>query len=195
MTLSAVLIPDWITWDTQTVCTLPLISHPSLTHPQPYTKKIHYTYGLHSRCSSLANPQCTPFPEPTDCAGPDRTFCSLWRTAGFLMSFSVILELAGLVGFAVVLLGGKQARESGWKVVLPLVLVAAAAQVAGMGIVGWVFERDGRFFEGWKLGRSWVLCTVSWVVEVAVAVGVGLATWWLPEEGGYELIPEGGRTG
>ena len=72
-------------------------------------------------------------------------------------------------------------------------MLAVVAQIGGMGIVGWVFEHDGRFFDGWRLGRSWVLCTVSWVVEVVIAAGIGSASWWMEEEGGYELIPERGR--
>jgi len=106
---------------------------------------------------------------------------------------SIILELATLVGFVVVLAGGKQSRESGWKVVLPLLMLAAVAQIGGMGIVGWVFEHDAQFFDGWSLGRSWILCTVSWAVEVVIAAGIGSASWWMEEEGGYELIPETGR--
>lgn len=88
-------------------------------------------------------------------------------------------------------MGGKQARESGWKVVVPMVCVAAGAQVAGVGIVGYVFEHEGRFFDGWRLGRCWVLVMVSWVVELCVAVGVGVASWVMEEEGGYQLIRDG----
>jgi len=109
------------------------------------------------------------------------------------MSLAVILELATVVGFAVVLLGGKQSRETGWKIVVPLLCIGAVTQVASMGIVSWVFEHDGRFFDGWRLSRSWVLCTVSWVLELCVAIGIGAASWIMEEEGGYELIPDAAR--
>lgn len=159
---------------------------------QPSSKKVHYSYGLFSHCSSISS-SCSPFPVFEECQGPDRTFCSLWRTVGFLMSLAVILELATVVGFAVVLLGGKQSRETGWKIVVPLLCIGAVTQVASMGIVSWVFEHDGRFFDGWKLSRSWVLCTVSWVLELCVAIGIGAASWIMEEEGGYELIPDTAR--
>jgi len=93
----------------------------------------------------------------------------------------------------VILLGGKQKREAGWKVVVVVVLMAAAAQGVGVAIVEWLFENDPRFFPGWRLDRSFVLCAVSVTVQVMVAGGVAAAAWGLGEEGGYELIPEQGR--
>lgn len=171
----------------------PSMPHQSTDTPQPNQKPIHYSYGLHSRCSSI-DASCNPFPVFEDCTYPERTFCSLWRTTGFLMSLSVILELATLVGFAVVLLGGKSQRENGWKIVVPLLALCAVAQIGGMGIISYLFEKDERFFDGWRLGKSWVLCIVSWVLEVLIAGGIAFASWYMPEEDGYELIPENVRT-
>ena len=52
-----------------------------------------------------------------------------------MMSLTVVMELATLVGFAVVLLGGRQKREGGWKMVAGLLAVTTACQCAGMAIV------------------------------------------------------------
>jgi len=104
-----------------------------------------------------------------------------------------VLELAAVVAFAVILLGGKQKRETGWKVVVVIVLMAAAAQGTGVWIMEWLFENDARFFPGWRLDKSFVLCAVSAAVQVVVAGGVAAAVLGLGEEGGYELIPEQGR--
>jgi hypothetical protein len=92
-----------------------------------------YSYGLHSKCSTVTG-TCEPFPTSIDC-DVDATFCALWRSVGFLMSFAVIIELASWIAFAVVLLGGVQQRSYGWKMVIPLIGCAALVQVAGMSII------------------------------------------------------------
>jgi hypothetical protein len=51
------------------------------------------------------------------------------------MSFAVVLELAGLMAFAVILLGGRQKRQVGWKVLGWLLGLAAASQAVGMSVV------------------------------------------------------------
>lgn len=91
--------------------------------------------GLHHYCNTaLPSQQCRPFPDPEkDCSGNDRYFCSMWRTTGFLMSFSTVAELATLVSFVVVI-GGKK-REDGWKILSGLLGVVAATQFIAMGLV------------------------------------------------------------
>lgn len=54
----------------------------------------------------------------------------------------------------------------------------------------YLYDHDNRFFVGWELDKSWVLCTVSWVVMLIDALGVICAALFLPKEDGYELIPE-----
>ena len=54
----------------------------------------------------------------------------------------------------------------------------------------YLFDHDKRFFVGWELDKSWVLCTVSWVVLLIDAVGVVGAALYLPPEDDYELIPD-----
>jgi hypothetical protein len=51
------------------------------------------------------------------------------------MSFAVIIELATFIAYAVIILGGKQQRDYGWKIVCGLLGVGAAVQCAGMAIV------------------------------------------------------------
>ncbi len=62
-------------------------------------------------------------------------FCGLWRTTGFLMNFAAVLELVTIVAYIVVLAGGRQKRQSGWKLLGALLLVTAAMQCAAMAIV------------------------------------------------------------
>ena len=60
---------------------------------------------------------------------------------------------------------------------------------ANQGNQAYLYENDDRFFPGWKLDVSWVLCTVSWSVLLLLGVGIISSALLLPSEGGYELIP------
>ena len=53
-----------------------------------------------------------------------------------------------------------------------------------------LYHDDDRFFPGWQLDTSWVLCTISWSTMILLAVGIASAALLLPAEGGYELIPD-----
>lgn len=123
MTFSAIFLPNWISLNT---------THKDTT--------IHYTYGLHRRCSSLGSEPCVHFPQYEDCHHEDRYFCSMWRSVGFLMSFSAVLELVTIVAFAVVIIGGRQKREAGWKILAFLLFVVGIAQAASMAIVVCTFQ-------------------------------------------------------
>ncbi|KAI9805671.1 MAG: hypothetical protein M1833_005164 [Piccolia ochrophora] len=105
------------------------------------------------------------------------------------MSFAVVLEGMTLVAFIAILAGGRQKRETGWKILSFLLLLGSVVQCAGMAIVSYLFEHDEKFFAGWKLDLSWIMCTVSWSVLVLCAAGISLSAYALPSEGGYELIP------
>lgn len=100
------------------------------------------------------------------------------------------MELATIVGLLVIMIGGRQKRESGWRVVSVLLVTVAALQCAGMAIVAYLYDNDSeRFFVGWALDKSFYLCTVSWVIATLTAAGISLSALILPSEGGYELIP------
>ncbi|MDI1485198.1 MAG: hypothetical protein OHK93_000335 [Ramalina farinacea] len=148
---------------------------------------IHYTYGLHRRCSSLTH-TCSPFPQPVDCAH-DRYFCSMWRSVGFLMSFAVVMEGMTTIAYIVIMAGGKQKRESGWKVLTVLHAVVAVLLGASLSIIAYLYDHDDRFFPGWRLDTSWVLCTVSFAAVFLIGAGLLSTALLLPSEAGYELIP------
>lgn len=59
----------------------------------------------------------------------------MWRSVGFLMSFAVVIEGMTLVAFIVIVAGGKQKREQGWKVLGGLLAFSALVQCAGMAII------------------------------------------------------------
>lgn len=54
----------------------------------------------------------------------------------------------------------------------------------------YLYEHDNRFFVGWELDKSFILCTVAWIVMVVNATGVVSAAFGLPQEDDYEPIPE-----
>lgn len=105
------------------------------------------------------------------------------------MSFAAVLELVTLVTFLVVVLGGKQKRETGWKVLAFMLMLVGVIQCAAMAIVAYLFDNDDRFFEGWRLDKGWILCTASWCIAVLSAGFIALSAFIFPPEGGYELIP------
>ena len=127
------------------------------------------------------------------------------------MSFAAVLELATIVAYVVVIGGGKQKRETGWKVLSFLLVLVGVVQCASMAIVvccslyvvrcvtsswtdvmcnqAYLFDEDDRFFVGWKLDKSFILCTVSWSIAIVSAASLSLSAFVFPEEGGYELIP------
>lgn len=64
------------------------------------------------------------------------------------MSFAVVMEGMTLIAYVVIIAGGKQKRESGWKILCGLHLLVAALQCAGMAIIVRVYqnlyEREGQ---------------------------------------------------
>ena len=59
----------------------------------------------------------------------------MWRSVGFLISFTIVLEGMTLITYIVVLVGGKQKRESGWKILAGLHFLCGAMGGAGMAII------------------------------------------------------------
>lgn len=116
-TIAALVLPNWISY-----------TSPTDTDP------IRVTYGLHRRCSSITG-ECTKFPQYDDCRGDDRSFCAMWRSTGFFMNLSVVLELACLIAYITILVGGRASREAGWKMLAGLLSVVAGAQIVAMSIV------------------------------------------------------------
>lgn len=131
MTIAAIILPKWVSWQSVSNSRI-RIDHTSLTRSK--APDVSYSYGLHRRCSTITG-VCEPFPEDQDCLAGKGSFCSMWRSVGFFMSFAVIIELATFVSYIVVLAGGKQYRDYGWKVVCSLLTVGSLAQCVAMAIV------------------------------------------------------------
>ncbi|KKZ66808.1 hypothetical protein EMCG_07497 [[Emmonsia] crescens] len=157
------------------------------------------SYGLHYRCFSTTGTTtigtrntttCVRFPQFDDCTGDDRQFCSMWRSVGFFMSFAVLLEGMTLITYIIILAGGKQVRESGWRILSLFLVLVALVQCASMGLVSYLHDNDDHFYLGFRLDDSFIMCTVSWCLALFAAVSVIFAARVLPSEGGYELIAD-----
>ncbi|TQS31550.1 hypothetical protein Golomagni_08165, partial [Golovinomyces magnicellulatus] len=98
-------------------------------------EKIQKKIGLHKTCSTLDDPACREFPSRDLCQEGERYFCSMWRTAGFMSSFAVILCLASLVAFVVTIGGGKYKRQTGWPFISGLLAMVAVVQFAIVSMV------------------------------------------------------------
>lgn len=135
MSLASIIIPEWISFDSTSVCAT---HHLQRIHTDSVHKDsgndLRYTYGLHRRCSSTTH-TCVKFPAYEDCMGSDVNFCSMWQSAGFLMSFAIVLEGMTIAAFLVLLFGGKQKREAGWGVLCLLVVVSAVVQAGSMSLI------------------------------------------------------------
>ena len=51
-----------------------------------------------------------------------------------------------------------------------------------------LYDTDNRFFVGWELDKSWILCTVSWTMLAVDALAIVSAKFLLPKEDDYEPI-------
>ena len=51
------------------------------------------------------------------------------------MSFAVVIEGMTLIAYLIILAGGKQKRETGWKILAGLHVIVGALQVAAMAII------------------------------------------------------------
>lgn len=61
------------------------------------------------------------------------------------MNFAAVLEGVTLVAFAVVMFGGRQKREGGWKILAGLLGALGLLQCAGMAIVVSNTQMSGRW--------------------------------------------------
>lgn len=81
------------------------------------------------------------------------------------MNFSAVIELATLVAFVVVLLGGRDKREGGgWKIVSGLLGLVALVQLISMAIVVSVYLRLRCYCNGSDRG-----CECDWTNVLGVA--------------------------
>jgi formate hydrogenlyase subunit 3/multisubunit Na+/H+ antiporter MnhD subunit len=52
-----------------------------------------------------------------------------------MMSFAAVFELVTIVTYCLVILGGKQKRETGWKILSFMLMLVGVIQCAAMAIV------------------------------------------------------------
>ncbi|SPQ21981.1 5694e39c-5271-435a-a649-dba11c1f462f [Thermothielavioides terrestris] len=177
MTLTAILSPRWV----------------SYTVPAPAGGTVTDTIGLHHRCASSTG-RCLPFPDEARCqagGSEGRAFCSMWRSAGFLMNLAAVAELATVVGFLAVMAGGKVKRQGGWKVLGGMLGAVAAAELVGMAVVAYLFDHNELFLvPGYRLDSSWYLCMLSAAVALLAAAGLAISAFVLPPEDGYQLLSD-----
>lgn len=119
MTLASILMPNWVSWEVQSP-----------------GGKLTKTIGLHKSCSWLDS-TCQDFPTEGECGDDEHgdPFCAMWRSVGFLMSAAAVFELVTLLAFVMLLIGGKQKREKGWRILALLLVWVGVLQCAAMAIV------------------------------------------------------------
>ncbi|KAF4464256.1 hypothetical protein FALBO_8909 [Fusarium albosuccineum] len=174
MIVTSIWLPNWVTY--------------SVTTATGETVEKHI--GLHKSCSTLDDPHCRDFPTKQLCEG-DRYFCSMWRTVGFLASFSTLLCLGGLVTFVVIMAGGKYKRETGWPFVGAMLTLVSVVEFVTISIVAYLYDNDDQFtIPGWNLDVSFYLSTVSAAICLVSAAGIVLSAYLLPPEEGYDFLAD-----
>ncbi|KAK1250553.1 hypothetical protein MKX08_010556 [Trichoderma sp. CBMAI-0020] len=175
MIVASITEPHWVSYSVTTTAGETLEKH----------------IGLHKSCSSLDDPHCRDFPSKELCQYGERYFCSMWRTVGFMASFTIILCLAGLIAFALVMGGGKYRRETGWPFVSALLTLVSVVEFIIISIVAYLYDHDDQFtVPGWNLDVSWYLGTVSAGISLVIAAGLAASAYLLPPEEGYEFLDD-----
>lgn len=118
MTIASIVTPKWI----------------SFTEITKSGDTVYDHIGLHRRCMSTSPDGCVHFPDEQRCESDGGHFCYLWRTTGFLMSLAVVMDLATVVGFLVIVAGGKDRREMGWRVLCGMLGLVAALHFGAMAV-------------------------------------------------------------
>lgn len=195
MIVASITEPNWVSYSVTTTAGETLEKH----------------IGLHKSCSSLDDPHCRDFPSKELCQYGERYFCSMWRTVGFMASFTIILCLASLITFALVMNGGKYRRETGWPFVSALLTLVSAVEFIIISIVvglisetdrdelsrltgvaqAYLYDHDDQFtVPGWNLDVSWYLGTVSAGISLVIAAGLAASAYLLPPEEGYAFLDD-----
>lgn len=195
MIVASITEPHWVSYSVTTTAGETLEKH----------------IGLHKSCSSLDDPHCRDFPSKELCQYGERYFCSMWRTVGFMASFTIILCLASLIAFALVMNGGKYRRETGWPFVSALLTLVSVVEFIIISIVvrcyliakdrlsktdcfvaqAYLYDHDDQFtVPGWNLDVSWYLGTVSAGISLIIAAGLAASAYLLPPEEGYEFLDD-----
>ncbi|KAK0613376.1 hypothetical protein B0T14DRAFT_539264 [Immersiella caudata] len=174
MTIASIVTPKWITY----------------TEITKSGNTVHDNIGLYRRCMSTSTDGCVPFPDEARCE-TNGYFCSLWKTTSFLMSLAAVMDVVTIVGFLVIVAGGKEKREMGWRLLCGMLGVVAALQFGAVAVAGYVFDHDDIFHvPGYALDASWYLCTTSGVVAALCAIGLVISALVLPPEGGYVFLTD-----
>ncbi|KAK3684731.1 hypothetical protein B0T22DRAFT_463982 [Podospora appendiculata] len=174
LTIAAVSTPKWVSYS--------VTAEPG---------RVHDHIGLHRRCTSTSGSEvCVHFPSVRQCEGDGR-FCAMWRTTGFLMNLAVVAELAAVVGFLVIMAGGKMKREGGWRILGVLLGLVAAVQFCATALVTYALDNDDFFHvPGYRLDSSWYFATSSACIAVLCAFGLAISAFVLPPEDGYEFLDD-----
>ena len=196
MTVASIVMPNWI----------------SYTTTSKSGDVVYERVGLHQVCTASGG--CVPFPDEGRCDDGDlgRYFCAMWRTTGFIMSLATVMELVTVVGFAIVMAGGRMKRQSGWRVLCVMLGVVAALQLGAISAVvscprraassrwrislltamqGYLFDNHNVFHvPGYAMDASWYLCTASASIALLCAFGLAISAYVLSPEDGYELLAD-----
>lgn len=117
-TLYSIFADNWLVWNSES------------KRGDVFTKKL----GLHHSWTSTSG-TWEHFPTNEECHNMEGHFCQMWRTTGFMMNIAAVLEFATLIAYLVIIIGGRQKREVGWKILVVLLAVIGLIQCFAMSTV------------------------------------------------------------
>ncbi|RIB26746.1 hypothetical protein C2G38_181782 [Gigaspora rosea] len=141
----ALLTPKWLLFES----------------PRPYRTTTNY--GLFLKCSSLNVDPCRSFPsddEYDDCA--EDGFCEEWSTAKTDMIFACIIGgVAFFYLLYVLLFGGMNHKQIGWKYISGAVFITSLLQISTVSLIAHLYNTSDRFYYGVKFDICFMLASSS----------------------------------
>ncbi|KAK4049826.1 hypothetical protein OIV83_003882 [Microbotryomycetes sp. JL201] len=117
------------------------------------------------------------------------SFCDSWVTAGYAQQVSLVFGAAAIIASLVILLSGRQKRESGWRIIAGLLGVHAACLIVATSLIAHEFRTDDRFYYGSRLAQGYIISTTGWALDVVlVGLLVTVGVLGLVREDDYEQI-------
>ncbi|KAI7862813.1 hypothetical protein BDF14DRAFT_1469891 [Spinellus fusiger] len=151
LTLTALIVPKWVSF----VIPVPI-----------YYEK---SYGLFRECNNLSG-SCIPFPRGDQKACEEEGFCELWHASAAGMVLAAVVGGLTVLALLGALCGGRMNREKAWKGIACLFVLGAIPQAFSMGVIAYLFNTSAFFYIGARYNVSFVLCIVSWCLNVLLAV-------------------------
>ncbi|KAI9275309.1 hypothetical protein BY458DRAFT_507054 [Sporodiniella umbellata] len=169
LTLSALIFPKWITF----------------SPPTPFYMETNY--GLFQLCRSLFR-ECRPFPSYNHGDCDEDGFCELWRMGAAGMVVAAVVGAMTLAGLLITMCSQRRKRDGAWQAISLMFLLYAIPQALSMSAIAYLYNTSPTFYMGARYNFSFILCIISWIVGVVLALVLCLIGSLSPPGYSYQAI-------